>query len=551
MKNSKSSEPPTKRRKMSEYDSETSSQRTPGSPTPASGVVKLYLVQAKLNAQSISELFSLAERHNLRVSKSRNEAQAETKLEWCPTAEESDIIITNVHMRKRLERHIAWDLAKDKAIVTPDWLHDSVKQLTILPCGDYAALGELQQTTVENCPNSDDNSDDGSGSSSSFVPATGIQNAHYKSRYACLRKCPMVCPNQELVQQLGIIRRSRELEGQDISALSYERTISVIKAYPYVLTTSRLAEVSKFPGIGEKMLSKFTEYATYGKIRESQMIEASPRFSSLSKFTTIYGIGATTARKLYDSFGLRTIEDLEQHYATNHSPLPRNGKESKINTPAPALSIQAALALRTDLDQKIPRAEVDLMHDIVMAELEKLRSGCLSTVVGGYRRGKAESNDVDIVITHPTLVSGSNQVKGLGEKLVNRLYECGLVTHVMHLSGFHPPDTLRTSHWDALEKALTVFILPPDLTSKRIHRRLDLIFAAPEVYWTAITGWTGSKMFERDLRLWAKVERDLKFDSSGITRRRDSKQYFPRSEEEVFDILGLEWIDPTLRNADA
>ncbi|KAJ7686516.1 DNA polymerase mu [Mycena rosella] len=567
MKNSyppKYSEPLAKRRRMSGNVSESSSEYTPPTPLqiPTSGVVKLYLVQAKLNAQSISELFSLAERHNLRVSKSQKDAPGATKLELCSTPEESDIIITNVHMRKRLERHVEWDLAKDKSIVTPDWLRDSVKARTILPCGDYAALRELKQTTVENCPNSDDNSDDGGGSSASFAPAAteskqgagfGVEpmKAHYTSRYACLRKCPLICPNEGLARQLGIIRRSRELEGRDSSALSYERTISVIKAYPYILNTSRLTEVSELPSIGEKMLSKITEYVTYGKIRESQTIEGSPRFQSLSAFTTVYGIGATTARKLYDSFGLRTIEDLEKHYTSNPPHLPRDNRESKINTPAPPLSIKAALALRTDLDEKIPRAEVELMHDIVMAELEKLRPGCLSTIVGGYRRGKAESNDVDIVITHSTLESGSDQVKGLGEQLVNRLYACGLITHVMHLSGFNPPDALRTSHWDSLEKALTVFILPPDAAPKRIHRRLDLIFAAPEVYWTAITGWTGSKMFERDLRLWAKVERGLKFDSSGITRRRDSKQYFPQSEKEIFGILGLEWIEPNLRNADA
>lgn len=57
-------------------------------------------------------------------------------------------------------------------------------------------------------------------------------------------------------------------------------------------------------------------------------------------------------------------------------------------------------------------------------------------------------------------------------------------------------------------------------------------------------------MFERDLRLWAKTEKGMKFDSSGLTRRHDSRLFIPRSEEEVFDILGLDWIDPTMRNAD-
>jgi len=57
-------------------------------------------------------------------------------------------------------------------------------------------------------------------------------------------------------------------------------------------------------------------------------------------------------------------------------------------------------------------------------------------------------------------------------------------------------------------------------------------------------------MFERDLRFHAKLQ-GMKFNSSGITRRRDSKQFSPRSEKEVFDVLELPWIPPELRNADA
>lgn len=65
----------------------------------------------------------------------------------------------------------------------------------------------------------------------------------------------------------------------------------------------------------------------------------------------------------------------------------------------------------------------------------------------------------------------------------------------------------------------------------------------------------------------------MKFDSSGMcvpswatgsavltarslfslhsTRRYDSKMFFPRGEKEVFDLLGLEWVAPEWRNADA
>ena len=58
---------------------------------------------------------------------------------------------------------------------------------------------------------------------------------------------------------------------------------------------------------------------------------------------------------------------------------------------------------------------------VVMAELDKLVPGCVSTIVGGYRRGKPESNDVDIVFTHPD----AEAVKNLCKRFVRSLYEKG------------------------------------------------------------------------------------------------------------------------------
>ncbi len=42
-----------------------------------------------------------------------------------------------------------------------------------------------------------------------------------------------------------------------------------------------------------------------------------------------------------------------------------------------------------------------------------------------YRRGKPETNDIDIVFTHPNIKS----TKELCERLVERLRSAGLVTH--------------------------------------------------------------------------------------------------------------------------
>ena len=53
----------------------------------------------------------------------------------------------------------------------------------------------------------------------------------------------------------------------------------------------------------------------------TEIILASDRFKALSVFTSIYGIGPNTARRLY-SLGLRTIADLEVYYGVESSDAP-------------------------------------------------------------------------------------------------------------------------------------------------------------------------------------------------------------------------------------
>lgn len=521
--------------------------------------LKVYIIQAKLDQDTIIELHNLLERDKYYYNGS-------AKFTLCNDINESDVVVTAIKMRKRLERHIDWEIAKQKAIVTPQWLRDSAQAGKAISFQDYAALSEINNSNIIH------DSPENQSRASQFLSRPSFQlfnpssleeeptnervKANWRLRYACKRASPLVCKNQPLLVELGVLYRARELEGLEVNALGYERAIAVIKSYPNLITHENFeTDIVHLPFLGEKMLFKIREYLTTGRIQESETTRASQRFQSLSAFSSVYGVGPATARKLYDD-GLRTIDDMKRYYDVQEdTEVPQLGANSVTNDlirkdQIPNLSTKVGLALYEDLETPIPRSEVEQIHDLVMQEARYLMPECISTVVGGYRRGKPYCNDVDIVIGCPNIQSGGNQVKALGEKLIKRLYDRGYVSHILRLSGFHAQDSVRGAHLDLLEKAMTIFALPKNAVHQRVHRRLDLIFAAPETYWTAIIGWTGSKMFERDLRLWAKVEMGMKFDSSGLTRRYDSKLFMPSSERHVFEILGLDWIDPTMRNAD-
>jgi len=137
---------------------------------------------------------------------------------------------------------------KQKAIVTPQWLLDSAQQDQPLPCSDYAALRELPHETVQNRP--DDNCEPNTSFQSSPISSgskispkvhnivDGRINLDHISRYACSRASPLLCPNQGLVAQLETIHRSREVEGEDRNALSYERAIAVRAWHNLLIATA-------------------------------------------------------------------------------------------------------------------------------------------------------------------------------------------------------------------------------------------------------------------------------------------------------------------------
>jgi hypothetical protein len=125
-------------------------------------------------------------------------------------------------------------MQKQKAIVTPDWLRESVKRKTIVECGDYAALPELHDETVKHCPEEDSSGPSQSqGESSTSQPPPIVKPTspriikNWTARYACTRASPLTCVNQELAVELDILGQHRELESLSINALSYERSVAV------------------------------------------------------------------------------------------------------------------------------------------------------------------------------------------------------------------------------------------------------------------------------------------------------------------------------------
>ncbi|KAF4824606.1 DNA-directed DNA/RNA polymerase mu [Colletotrichum tropicale] len=229
---------------------------------------------------------------------------------------------------------------------------------------------------------------------------------------------------------------------------------------------------------------------------------------------------------------------------------------------------QIGVKFYEELKLKITRVEVESIANTILKHARKFSPGYQMVIVGGYRRGKHDSGDVDVIISHPDECATLNFV----EKLVVSLEKSGQITHTLTLSNHNSERGQRPLSWDGnqgrgvgfdtLDKALVVWQEPEmsdqgrassvDSASQRPpHRRVDIIISPWKTVGCAVLGWSGDTTFQRDLRRYCKKQRDLKFDSSGIRSRLDGSWLdlegngkapdMLTAERRVFEGLGLDW----------
>ncbi|KAK4203232.1 putative DNA polymerase [Triangularia verruculosa] len=369
--------------------------------------------------------------------------------------------------------------------------------------------------------------------------------------YSCQRSTPANPPNQDFIAELLKIRLARTLTGDKIGVRAYSSAIATVAAYPYHFQTQN--EVARLPGCGQKIALLYQEYRTNGTIQEVEENESDPKLQVLKQFYDIWGVGETTAREFYNK-GWRDIDDVVEY-----------GWDGLTRVQ------QIGVKYYDEFLLKIPRREVEEIGNLILDEANNIEKGFEMVIVGGYRRGKKESGDVDVVLSH----RDENATKGFVGRIVIGLEKRGYITHTLLLSTANTERGQEPVAWkgdsrvagtgfDTLDKALVVW-QDPDFegegTNPNPHRRVDIIISPWKTAGCAVLGWTSGTTFQRDLRRYCKKEKQLKFDSSGVRNRRDGGWVDLESdpntgepapdmltaEKRVFKGTGLEWRAPEER----
>lgn len=377
-------------------------------------------------------------------------------------------------------------------------------------------------------------------------------------KYACQRFTPANGPNEDFIDELKKIRTARTLIDDEIGVRAYSTIIAAIAAYPYRLTHPR--EIAQLPGCDEKTAVLFVEWKNTGKIQAVEDYESDEAMKVLRSFYDIWGVGAKTARHFYYNNNWKELDDIIE-FGWNDL--------DRVQ--------QIGVKYYDEFLDPLPRAEVEQIASIVLQHAVKLRDSRITvTIVGGYRRGKQASGDVDMIVSHPSL----SCTAGLVREIVESLETSEWITHTLTMSltntqrGQHAlPFRSTKGHgvgFDTLDKALVVWQDPawptreqdletnPKAKNPNIHRRVDIIVAPWRTVGCAVMGWSGGTTFQRDLRRYAKAVKGWKFDSSGIRSRSNGEAILLEgengvdgspedAERKVFEGLGLEFVPPEYR----
>lgn len=306
-----------------------------------------------------------------------------------------------------------------------------------------------------------------------------------------------------IIAELDILRRIAVTESAGVfKARAYDNAIKAIRAWPAPIHCAEdVPPAAKGDGIGKEIRIKILKIIEDGQLDIPAADRA--RATALEAFQGIYGVGPKKAEQLIDS-GYTTIDEIRAALAKNPKLLNKNQ--------------QIGLRYYDDLQLRIPRAEMDAHAAILMAHKPAALEG---VIVGSYRRGAANSGDIDMLIrtADPAVDAGA----ALSE-FVARLRAVGYLREVL-------------AHGD--HKCLAISQL-----DSQPARRLDLLITPPEEFPFAVFYFTGCDTFNVRVRAHAQ-ELGFTLNEHALTHVASGKTVGGiKAERDIFKALKLEWREP-------
>ncbi|MFD5426117.1 DNA polymerase/3'-5' exonuclease PolX [Streptomyces sp. NPDC127084] len=292
--------------------------------------------------------------------------------------------------------------------------------------------------------------------------------------------------------------------GDAFRARSYEKAARAIGGYHADVATLDADGLREIPNVGKSIADKVTEYLATGRIsvveERRQSIPAGVR-----ELMTIPMLGPRKALLLYQELEVASVEQLVD--AIHHErlrDLKGFGEKTEENL-LHGIALMRKAGSRILLDAAMDSAEQ------IVAALSEIRGceGC--AYAGSLRRMRETIGDIDILVA-------AKKSAPFMEALGRLPYTAEVIAHGAKKT------SIRTTR----------------------GLQVDLRVLPPDSWGGGLQYFTGSKAHNIRTREIA-VRLGLKLSEYGLFDAESGKKVASRTEEEIYERLGLPWIPPTLR----
>ncbi|HEY3739185.1 MAG TPA: DNA polymerase/3'-5' exonuclease PolX [Bryobacteraceae bacterium] len=315
--------------------------------------------------------------------------------------------------------------------------------------------------------------------------------------------------NREAARLLSETADLMEVAGEDgFRIRSYRNAAAAVESYPdnvIAMVGKPDVKITDIPGIGKGIASAIEELAVRGSFgrRDEMLAKYPPTALELLK---IQGLGPKSVALLIEHLRITTIDSLEKA-CLDHKlrDLPRMGAklEEKVLRSIAAYRKSAGRFLLNFATQTVDEMTNYLGHIPGITRI---------TAAGSYRRGKETVGDIDILVTGP----------GAEDAL--------------------EPFTKHPRVHEVLARGVNKASVRFGLEGVQV----DLRTLSEDSFGAGLQYFTGSKEHSVILRQRA-LKLGLTLNEYGLSKLDGGEVVASKTEEEIYEKLGLPWIPPELR----
>jgi DNA polymerase (family 10) len=315
--------------------------------------------------------------------------------------------------------------------------------------------------------------------------------------------------NREIARLLSETADLMEIASEDSFRIrSYRNAAGVIESYPEPLSSilkNPDRKVTDIQGIGKGIAAVLQEIEERGSFeRRDELLALYP--PTALELLKIQGLGPKSIRLIWDHYRVSTIDGLEKLCQEHRlRDLPRMGAKLE----------EKVLRSIAGYRQRAGRFLLSFAHavaDELVADLGKVEGVNKVTPAGSLRRGKETVGDIDLLVTGPG-------AEGALEAFIK-----------------HPK--VHEVLGRGVNKASVKFGLE--------GIQVDLRALPEENFGSALQYFTGSKEHSVALRGRA-LKMGMTLSEYSLSVVETKKIVASRTEEEIYQALGLAWIPPELR----